>query len=126
MKKASTGRIVLYVLSQTDCAAINQQRCRRKVAGLVGEHESPGNPVVPGDIVPAIIVRVWNAESGLMNGQALLDGPDSLWIMSRHRDDETKTQGTWHWPQIEGQGLPPCLDEKAEHVEAVGELRTEN
>lgn len=93
----TTGRTVLYVLSETDCAAIRQQRERRKAAGLIGENESPGNPVQPGDIVPAVIVRVWSEENGLMNGQAILDGPDSLWLMSRHRDD-AKTPHTWHWP----------------------------
>ncbi|MBE7497127.1 MAG: hypothetical protein HS117_19470 [Verrucomicrobiaceae bacterium] len=93
----TTGRTVLYVLSETDCAAIRYQRERRKAAGLMDAHDGLGNPVQPGDIVPAIIVRVWNEESGLMNGQAILDGPDSLWLMSRHRDD-SKAPHTWHWP----------------------------
>ena len=91
------GRTVLYVLSETDCETIQRQRERARAAQLVGPHESMGNPVSPGDIVPAVVVRVWNAETGLMNGQALLDGRDSLWLLSRHRDD-SKAQGTWHWP----------------------------
>jgi hypothetical protein len=106
MKTPATGRIVLYVLSQHDCEVINQQRRRCMAAGLVGEHESPGNPIVPGDIVPAIIVRVWNEQNGLMNGQALLDGPDSLWLLSRHSDD-TKAPGTWHWPEVQQPAAQP-------------------
>lgn len=95
--KTTPGRIILYVLSETDCEAIKRQRERARAAQLVGPHESTGNPVTPGDIVPAVVVRVWNEDTGLMNGQALLDGPDSLWLLSRCRDDR-KIQGTWHWP----------------------------
>lgn len=100
MQKPSIGRVVLYVLTQTDVAAICYQRERRRSAGLMDAHDGLGNPVQKGDIVPAIIVRVWDESTGMMNGQALLDGPDSLWLMSRHRDD-AGTPGTWHWPKIE-------------------------
>lgn len=99
MKKPSIGRIVLYVLSETDCEAIRAQRQRARNAELVSMNEAMGNPVAPGDIVPAVIVRVWNEDNGLMNGQAILDGGDSLWLLSRHRDD-SKAPQTWHWPEV--------------------------
>lgn len=100
--KPSPGRIVLYVLSQQDCDTI--QASRQRTAELLQIHPSQiGNPVTPGDIVPAKIVRVWSETSGCMNGQAILDGSDSLWLMSRNLDTaaegEPKTHGTWHWPQ---------------------------
>lgn len=100
--KITPGRIVLYVLSKQDCDTI--EASRKRAAELLQIHPSQiGNPVTPGDIVPAKIVRVWSETSGCMNGQAALDGFDTLWLMSRNLDtasgDEPKTHGTWHWPQ---------------------------
>lgn len=100
--KPTAGRIVLYTLSQQDCDTI--QASRQRAAELLQIHPSQiGNSVTPGDIVPAKIVRVWSEATGCMNGQATLDGFDSLWLLSRNLDTagehEPKTHGTWHWPQ---------------------------
>lgn len=97
-----TGRQILYVLSDTDVQTIMKQRVLS--ADLMNEDDRHlaafrGNSVLAGDIVPAVIIRVWNEQSGLMNGQALLDGTDSLWLLSRERD-ANKTPGTWHWPEL--------------------------
>ena len=47
-----------------------------------------------GDILPAIIVRVW--DDGSINAQVLLDGELTLWVTSRHFGDNG---GTWRWPE---------------------------
>ena len=52
------------------------------------------NPTRPGDILPAIIVRVW--DDGSINAQVLLDGELTLWVTSRHFGDNG---GTWRWPE---------------------------
>lgn len=100
--KPTTGRIVLYVLSQADCDTIEAIRARNAELLQITPGQI-GNSVKPGDIVPAKIVRVWSDTSGCINGQATLDGFDTLWLMSRNLDTaaphEPKTQGTWHWPQ---------------------------
>lgn len=94
--KPTTSRIVLYVLSLADCHAITANRARMAelLQTTAGEF---GNPVSPGDIVPAVIARAWS--DTCINGQALLDGGDTLWLMSRNHDAE-KDHGTWHWPAI--------------------------
>lgn len=127
MQKPSIGRIVLYVLCQEDCDAIEANRARMAELLQISSGQI-GNSVRPGDIVPAVILRAWS--DTCINAQALLDGFDTLWLMSRSRDD-AKARKSWHWPEIErpvsarvesmpgapgqgvqidGQGLPPVAD----------------
>lgn len=122
----SPGRIVHYRLSR---AAVEQVRRRRKDAHThMAEHRENangvqvhvGNEPCPGDIVPLLIVRVWDNEydpasavamdhdpgeepiwtfpkSGYgVNGQAFLDGNDVLWITSAPQGDGN---GFWDWPE---------------------------
>ena len=91
--KPTPGRIILYVLNQDDVCTIN---ARRNAASL--NEDRRGNDVTAGDIVPAVVVRVWNAETGYLNAHAFLDGCDSHWLCSRSYDAEKKP-GTWHWPE---------------------------
>lgn len=98
--KATIGRIVHYVLSEEDAQAIN----RRRVPGVGHASDWPkgaqahvGNSAGKGEIVPAIVVWPHNNEPQTFNGQAFLDGNDTLWLTSVPYSEEYK-QGTWHWP----------------------------
>ncbi|TLF34002.1 hypothetical protein FE256_02240 [Microbacterium sp. 5K110] len=90
------GRIVLYTLSEADVHAINRRRSDATASGVGGTHSGAqvhvGNEARVGDVVPVVVVRVW--PDGI-NGQALLDGNDTLWLTSRREGTEP---GTWAWP----------------------------
>ena len=101
MENLSVGRIVQYVLSGADAEQIN----RRRVRGVghapdwpAGAQAHVGNPVIAGDIVPAIVVWPHHNEDSTFNGQAFLDGNDVLWLTSV-RYDAGGGHGTWHWPE---------------------------
>ncbi|MCZ4066445.1 hypothetical protein O1W71_02025 [Microbacterium sp. H37-C3] len=102
---AAVGRIVHYKLSEQDAEAINRRRSDRlayqsnpyndprvayKPTGFQVHH---GNPAAAGDVLPMLIVRVWNDE--VVNGQVFLDGNDSLWVTSVPSGDG---QRRWTWP----------------------------
>ena len=121
IQKPSTGRIVQYTLTEDDAKQINRRRTtgsaiaeRIKNNGAeigattnfpdqwpIGAQAHIGNTAYAGDIVPLLIVRVWPDEYGPgqpgVNGQAFLDGNDSLWITSAGESPEPK-QGKWNWP----------------------------
>lgn len=84
------GRIVHYKLSEHDADRINGKR---------RNGDDTGNAAYEGDVVPLVIVRVWPDEGGPgipgVNGQALLDGYDTLWVTSAHEGAEP---GQWSWP----------------------------
>ncbi len=84
------GRIVHYKLSANDAARINQNW---------RSGNETGNASTEGDIVPLIIVRIWPDEYGPgvagVNGQAFLDGHDTLWVTSAREGTEP---GQWSWP----------------------------
>lgn len=104
----TVGRIVHYRLSAGDIERIQMRRAKN----FGGNHHRTG------DLVPLIIVRVWpdeytasNSRYGIsepdgtvrwvdvrshfgVNGQALLDGNDSLWVCSAPEGDEP---GMWSW-----------------------------
>jgi hypothetical protein len=82
------GRIVYFVVDEYIRDGIAQQR--------VG---TGGNRVYVGDIVPALIVRVWGNVS--VNLKLMLDGPDTYWATSVVYD-AYKAPRTWHW-MFEGQ-----------------------
>lgn len=81
MMSPTLGRIVHYRLTEGDVAAI---------AALPGRN----NPVKAGDVVAAVVVRVFTAPT--CNLRVLLDGQDDYWATSRTQGDEN---GTWNWPQ---------------------------
>jgi hypothetical protein len=81
----SVGRIVHYKLADGDVAAIN--------------FNSPGpkNHVVVGQILPAVIVRVWGeTEASACNLQVFLDGSGTYWATSRQQGDDV---GRWSVPE---------------------------
>lgn len=83
----TVGRVVHYKLTAEQAEHINQRRATSA---------AHGNPESEGDVAPMIVCRVFKTEDGhLINGQALLDGNDSLWVTSAKEGAEP---GTWAWP----------------------------
>ena len=80
-QKPTPGRIVQYVISETD-ATEHAQHPR-------------GNAPRAGDVLPAVVVRVW--DDGLVNLKVFLDGPEDHWATSR-REGTADEPATWHWP----------------------------
>lgn len=101
------GRIVLYTLTEQDAVEINRRRTHgssiteriRASAWPAGAQAHIGNHVHAGQVVPLIVARVWPDEYGPdvhgVNGQAILDGNDTLWVTSAKEGTEP---GTWAWP----------------------------
>ena len=120
-QKPSVGRIVQYTLTEDDAKQINRRRTTGKAIAAriqnngqiatdgavigeqwpIGAQAHIGNPASAGDVVPLLIVRIWPDEYGPgqpgVNGQAFLDGNDSLWITSAGESIDPK-QGKWNWP----------------------------
>lgn len=123
----TVGRIVHYRLSRADAQAANlrkshaQRHLRDHREAATGVQVHVGNHHQAGDIVPLLVVRVWDNEyrpdqsfcrdylpgddtepewtfsksSYGVNGQAFLDGNDTLWITSAPQAD---ANGCWDWP----------------------------
>lgn len=95
------GRILHYRLSVTNAEAIRRRRVAKphEPGWPAGAQAHVGNPPNAGDVVPLVVVRVWPDEFGPgvvgVNGQALLDGNDQLWVTSVREGTEP---GTWCWP----------------------------
>jgi hypothetical protein len=112
--QVTTGRTVLYTLSERDAEQVNR---RRTNSGFIGERIRDekwplgaqahiGNSAQAGDTVPLVVVRVWPNEFGEgkhgVNGQAILDGNDVLWVTSAKENDQSNPPGefgTWRWPE---------------------------
>lgn len=62
-----------------------------------GDPFMAGNNPVPGQIVPAIIVRAWNQDPGTVNLYVFVDGPTPFWATSRTKGDGA---GQWNWPTM--------------------------
>lgn len=85
----TVGRIIHYKLSDTDVATID-------ALTYAAEASVKRNPVVEGQVFPAVIVRVWGpADDSAVNLQVLLDGDCSYWATSRVPGD---LPGQWIWP----------------------------
>jgi hypothetical protein len=116
------GRIVYYVLSAQDAAEINRrrttgasiaERMKQELQQLyngvqstvfgwpAGAQAHIGTPVEAGEILPAMVLKVWGQESGCSNLKVMLDGTDTYWATSRNFAAD-KAPGTWHW-MFEGQ-----------------------
>lgn len=96
------GRIVHYRLFAEEADKMNARRedARRNVEAMradrPGFQAHVGNPVGPGEIVPLIITLVLPTDDGpLINGQAILDGNDALWVTNAKEGTEP---GQWSWP----------------------------
>jgi len=102
--KPTIGRIVLYKLTEEDAKQINRRRTHsQSIADRIKEDKWPigaqahiGNEVQAGHEVPMIVIRPWSATC--INGQALLDGNDTLWVTSALQGD---LEGNWQWPKRE-------------------------
>jgi hypothetical protein len=97
----SVGRIVHYTLSAYVAEKINKRRqdaIKSRIADLEeGSQIHYGNTAVEGDVLPMIVVRVW--ENNLVNGQVLLDGNDTYWATSVPQvDPDQSPVGHWDWP----------------------------
>jgi hypothetical protein len=95
------GRTLHYILTQADSEQVMRRRTHaRSIAQRIEENTWPlgaqahiGNPADPGDIAPLYVTKV-NGD-GTVNGQALLDGTDVLWVTGKSEGTEP---GTWQWP----------------------------
>lgn len=96
----TVGRLVLYKLSKEDADAINRRRTNpESIAERLNNDNWPegsqahiGNHAQEGDLLPTIVVRVW--ENNMINGQVFLDGNDTLWVTSANQGPEA---GQWDW-----------------------------
>ena len=108
MEGLKPGRIVYFVFGESAAAEVMRRRTTaasiaeriKVVKWPVGAQAHIGNDVKSGDILPAIVLRVWG-DSGCSNLKVMLDGSDEYWATSVNFD-ETKQPGTWHW-MFEGQ-----------------------
>lgn len=99
--KPTVGRIVQYRLRSDQAFMINKRRNDfaqfRRSEGYqdTGSMAHFGNPATEGEVVPLLIVKVFTP-GGAVNGQAFLDGNDTLWVTSV---SEGIGPGTWSWPE---------------------------
>ena len=104
MEGLTIGRIVHYVLTEQDAEEISRRRTSsHNINQAVAANEWPtgaqahiGNSVRAGDHVAAIVVCVFNEETGMANLHCILDGTDCFWATSR---DMGEGEFTWHWPE---------------------------
>jgi hypothetical protein len=91
MPPPSIGRIVRYVISPDDVKTLNF---------LISRDRFPLGLSRPsaGDVLPLIITKTSDDVGDLINGQIILDGDGTLW-RTNILGDESKTPGTWHWPE---------------------------
>ncbi len=101
------GRIVHYKLTEVDVEQIRRRRTnsqsieKRIESGQwpEGAQAHIGNDPTIGEIVPAIVTRVFPHCFGEnihgVNLQCTLDGCDSIWVTSRKFGDLV---GEWSWP----------------------------
>ncbi|WP_194821318.1 hypothetical protein [Micromonospora sp. S-DT3-3-22] len=85
------GDVVLYTLSETDAATINQRRDEIRVVGL---RVFAGLEAEPGQTFPAMVTRL---DGDAANVQVALDGTDVFWAPAR-TEGEPGEQGHWVWP----------------------------
>lgn len=96
------GQIVQYRLRASDAEQINRRRrhAQRSMDTIrseaMGYQAHIGNQVAEDELVAMIVTQVWpnsfKPDEPAVNGQALLDGADSLWVTSVA---EGTTPGTW-------------------------------
>lgn len=87
--KPTIGRVVLYRLANDDLDDI---------INLAKDHGDQFDSPEIGDLVPAIIVKVYSDQKA--NLKVFLDGDADLWVMNVCEGPE---EGQWQWPTIESQ-----------------------
>lgn len=91
MDGLTIGRIVYFVFSAADAAAVMILRQHSAAAG---------KSIGAGDIYPAMVVRVHGLiegiDQGFVNLKVFLDGDDTYWATSIPYH-ENKTRHSWHW-----------------------------
>lgn len=101
MTPPTIGRIVHYRLSEQDANEINRRRghavlhMKEHRDNATGTQIHVGNVLQPGEVLAAIVVRVFDDDLNV-NLQVFLDGNDTYWATSRGHSAETK--GCWFWP----------------------------
>jgi hypothetical protein len=90
MTAPTIGQIVHYKLTEQDVQAIDEKYPMIDADG----RRSSRNRVNVGDVFPAMVVRVFDADHGI-NLQVSLDGDMSYWATSRQEGDG---HGFWFWP----------------------------
>ncbi|MFH9731924.1 hypothetical protein [Streptomyces sp. NPDC017260] len=98
----TVGRIVHYRLSAADANDINRRRKDFSTAGAGLSDRSgyighTGNEAIEGQVLPALIVRVWDEPDLTVNLQVLLDGNDTYWATSRKEGTDL---AQWTWPEV--------------------------
>lgn len=80
------GGTVYYALTEADADAIN-------------DLARPGarNRVRAGQVLPAMVVAVFDPSTTTANLQVMLDGDGSYWATSR---SEGPDAGQWRWPEL--------------------------
>lgn len=89
---ATSERVVEYTLTANDASQISRRRieaanddARQAWASSGWTPLFTGNGVNAGDTFPLVITRIWGERVGdgsFVNGQVMLDGNDTLWVMS--------------------------------------------
>ena len=99
-----TNEQAKFTNARRDDARVNFSRMREERPGFQAH---VGNNVSEGATVPLMVVCVWANEypdndsrsKDGVNGQAVLDGNDTLWVTSAKEGDGP---GTWSWPPRDG------------------------
>lgn len=116
MEGLKPGRIVYYVFSEQAADEVNRRRTSgasiaermeppdifdhvTKERWPVGAMAHIGNPVLDGDILPAMVVRVHPDDT--VNLKVMLDGTDVYWARNVAMSGQL-APGSWHW-MFEGQ-----------------------
>ena len=97
----TVGRIVHYVLCESDVEQINRRRIPfSQIKERTHSEKWPdgvqahvGNEVKVGDVFPAVVVALWSGT--FVNLHVLLDGSDTFWATSRQFGT---TPAYWYWP----------------------------
>ena len=97
------GRIVHYRLTAENAVMINRRRTdglsiHERIAAEkwpLGAQAHIGSVAIEGEYLPMMVVRCWDDNPGVVNGQVFLDGNDTLWVTSAK---EGEGPGTWTWP----------------------------
>ena len=101
------GRIVYFVFGPQDAEQVNRRRTNvRSIADRIQTETWPigaqahiGNDVREGDIVPAMVLRVWSPD-GNVNLKVMLDGSDTYWATSVGYAEAIPGSlkvRSWHW-----------------------------
>lgn len=105
----SIGRIVHYMLTRDDAAAINKRRADARNNHKIRNNYGLGSQVhfgtehVYGQRLPMIVTKAWQRtgddkkEIWFANGQVFLDGNDTLFVQGVVIGDQP---GNIAWPQV--------------------------